>query len=64
MFIPVKHPEIGDMRVNGNPVKLLDMMPEVCTCAPELGQHNEEIYGRLLGMDKAQLQALAEEHVI
>ena len=64
MFIPVKHPVIGDMRVNGNPVKLLDMMPEVRTCAPALGQHNEEIYGQLLGMDKARLEALEEDHVI
>ena len=64
MFIPVKHPVIGDMRVNGNPVKLLDMMPEVRTCAPALGQHNEEIYGQLLGMDKAQLEALEKDHVI
>ena len=64
MFIPVKHPVIGDMRVNGNPVKLLDMMPEVVTCAPALGQHNEEIYGQLLGLDKEQLEALAEDHVI
>lgn len=64
MFIPVKHPVIGDMRVNGNPVKLLDMMPEVRTCAPALGQHNEEIYGQLLGMDKAQLEALEEDRVI
>lgn len=64
MFIPVKHPVIGNMRVNGNPVKLLDMMPEVRTCAPALGQHNEEIYGQLLGMDKAQLEALEEDHVI
>lgn len=64
MFIPVKHPVIGDMRVNGNPVKLLDMMPEVRTCAPALGQHNEELYGQLLGMDKAQLEALEEDHVI
>ena len=64
MFIPVKHPVIGNMRVNGNPVKLLDMMPEVRTCAPALGQHKEEVYGQLLGMDKAQLEALEEDHVI
>lgn len=64
MFIPVKHPVIGDMRVNGNPVKLLDMMPEVVTCAPALGQHNEEIYGQLLGLDKEQLETLEEDHVI
>lgn len=64
MFVHVDHPVIGDMRVNGNPVKLLDMMPEIKTCAPELGQHNEEIYGRLLGLDKADLESLAENKII
>ena len=31
---------------------------------PELGQHNEEVYGRLLGMDTARLDELAEQGVI
>ena len=34
------------------------------TCAPALGQHNEEIYGQLLGLGKEQLETLAEDHVI
>ena len=64
MFLDCDHPVAGHIKLNGNPVKLLDMMPEVRTCAPALGQHNEEIYGQLLGMDKAQLEALEEDHVI
>jgi crotonobetainyl-CoA:carnitine CoA-transferase CaiB-like acyl-CoA transferase len=34
------------------------------TPAPDLGQHNEEIYGDLLGMSDAERQALNEAEVI
>lgn len=43
MFIKVCHPAIGEMIVNGNPIKLMDTMPRINYPAPLLGQHNEEI---------------------
>lgn len=64
MFVPLHHPVIGDMRVNGNPVKLLDMMPQITRHAPELGQDNEAVYGELLGLDAAALNEYRENHVI
>ena len=64
MFVPLHHPVIGDMRVNGNPVKLLDMMPQITRHAPELGQDNEAVYGELLGLDAAALNEYREKHVI
>ena len=64
MFVPLHHPVIGDMRVNGNPVKLLDMMPEINRCAPELGQDNQAVYGELLGLDEAALQEYKDKRVI
>lgn len=64
MFVPLHHPVIGDMRVNGNPVKLLDMMPQITRHAPELGQNNEAVYGELLGLDAAALNEYREKHVI
>lgn len=64
MFVPLHHPVIGDMRVNGNPVKLLDMMPQITRHAPELGQDNEAVYGELLGLDAAALNKYREKHVI
>ena len=63
MFVPLHHPVIGDMRVNGNPVKLLDMMPQITRHAPELGQDNEAVYGELLGLDAAALNEYREKHV-
>ena len=64
MFVPLHHPVIGDMRVNGNPVKLLDMMPQITRCAPELGQDNQAVYGELLGLDEAALQEYKDKRVI
>lgn len=29
MIVPIKHPVIGDMKVNGNPIKLLDTKAEI-----------------------------------
>lgn len=43
MFIEIDHPVIGKMKVNGSPIKLMDMMPRINCPAPTLGQHNEEI---------------------
>lgn len=64
MFVHVNHPEIGDMRVNGNPVKLLDTMPKIEKPAPLLGQDNEDVYGRLLSFDKEKLDNLKATGVI
>ena len=64
MFIDVTHPVIGPMKVNGNPIKLLDTMPEVRCPAPTLGQHNQEILHEMLGMTEADVQALAAEGVL
>ncbi len=64
MFPEIEHPIIGKMKVNGNPVKLLDTMPEIVSPAPALGQHNEEVYGELLGFDSAKIAALKEAGVL
>lgn len=64
MFIEVEHPVIGKMKVNGNPVKLMDMMPKVNCPAPTLGQHTEEILEDMLGYTKEEVAAFAANKVI
>lgn len=64
MFPVVHHPVIGDMRVNGSPYKLSDTPPEIREPAPALGQHNAEVYGKLLGIGEDKLQQLKENGVI
>lgn len=64
MFIEVDHPVIGPMKVNGNPVKLMDMKPRVNCPAPTLGQDNDLILGKFLGMNEDEISELRQEHVI
>ena len=64
MFVPMHHPVIGDMKVNGNPVKLLDTKADISRPAPDLGQDNAAVYGELLGLTEADLTALKEQQVI
>lgn len=63
MFIEVDHPVIGKMKVNGNPIKLMDMMPRINCPAPTLGQHNEEILQEL-GYTAEQIEELGKNGVI
>lgn len=64
MFVEVNHPVIGPMKVNGNPVKLMDMMPRVNYPAPTLGQDNDLIYKNMLGLSDDEIRDLHEENVI
>jgi CoA:oxalate CoA-transferase len=63
-FEEVEHPVIGRIKV---PFHLWNMSASNSTYrrpAPLLGQHNEEIYGGLLGYDEAALTALRTGGVI
>lgn len=64
MFFEMEHPTIGKIKVIGNPVKLHDTMPRIWNHSPELGEHNEEIYGGMLGKTNDQLVKYKEEGII
>ena len=64
MFIEIDHPQIGKMKVNGNPVKLMDMMPRINCPAPTLGQHNKEILEEMLGYTEEYVKQLEAHSVI
>jgi formyl-CoA transferase len=63
MLVTVEHPTRGSITMPGCAVQLTDSLVEAQP-APLLGQHNEEIYGALLGLSSDQLQKLASEGVI
>jgi formyl-CoA transferase len=62
-FATVQHPVRGDFTMPAWPVKMSDTDVEV-TCAPLLGQHNEEVYAEVLGYTAEELAELREEGVI
>ena len=64
MFVPLHHPIIGDMKVNGNPVKLMETKPDITVPAPELGQDNADIYKEFLNLNENDLKELQENKII
>lgn len=63
MMVHVEHPTIGDMYIQGVPIKLTKTPESVDAPAPLLGQHNEEIYC-MFGLSKEEVARLKGERVI
>jgi formyl-CoA transferase len=63
MIVELEHPTRGAYPMPANPVRMSDSPTEVIR-APLLGEHNAEIYGKLLGVDDAELDALRRDGVI
>jgi formyl-CoA transferase len=63
MIVDLEHPVRGKFSMPGCPVQLEDSPAEI-RIAPLLGQHNEEVYGQLLGLGSDQLAQLKEQGVI
>lgn len=64
MIIDVEHPKLGRVPVTGIPFKLSASPGEIRHLGPDLGQHNAEVYGDLLGLSAAELQELQTNGVI
>jgi len=60
----VEHPVIGKQRIDGLPVHLSETDWRFSEGGPLLGQHNQQIYGELLGLDANEIAELTEEGVI
>lgn len=60
----VHHSAIGDVRVEGLPVHLSETDWTIEHGAPCLGEHNDLVFGDLLGLDAAEIASLHDEGVI
>ena len=63
MIVDVEHPTRGKMAMPGNAIRMSASPTEV-TPAPLLGEHNAEIYGKLLGYGEDDLATLKKDGVI
>lgn len=64
MLVDIEHPTIGEMRVTGNPIKLLTTMPAIEKPAPALGEHNYVVFKRMLGFSNEYIDKLKKDKVI
>lgn len=58
MIVEYEHPEVGKVRLPGNPIKMSDMGSTPSKPAPQLGQHTDAVLDRLLGFSATQIADL------
>ncbi len=63
-FVEVEHPIIGKAKLPGIPFKLSETPGDVERPSPLVGEHNELILGKYLGMNKEEVERIKEEGVI
>jgi CoA:oxalate CoA-transferase len=64
MVVEVAHPQYGDLRMVGSPLKLGATPAQPRSWAPELGEHTETVLQRLCGLSPAEVSALREQGVV
>ncbi len=64
VFKCVNHPVIGDDWVVNPPWHLSETPASIERHAPLIGEHNEKVFGELLGMSSNEIKKLEEEEVI
>jgi crotonobetainyl-CoA:carnitine CoA-transferase CaiB-like acyl-CoA transferase len=60
----MNYPGLGNLPVPGIPMKLSLTPGSINTPSPKLGEHNEEVYGGLLGFNPEKLFNLKREGII
>jgi len=63
-IVRVPHPQWGEIAMQNAAPKLSETPGRVVSAGPELGQHNEEVYGELLGLESGQIADLAQRGII
>jgi CoA:oxalate CoA-transferase len=64
MILRADHPAFDGLIVPGSPLKTAGVAGAPATRAPDLGEHTDEVLGRLLGYDAGRLAELRAKHVI
>lgn len=62
-IVQLHHPEVGDERQPGNPVRMSALTQRTASSAPCLGAHTEEVLGQVLGVLPEEVHALIEKGV-
>ena len=60
----MNHHEVGERILPGMPVNMSNVPGLNYSYPPDLGEHNREIFGGLLGLSDAEITSLMEQKVI
>ncbi len=64
MIVEYDHPEVGRVRLPGNPIKMSGVSGTISRPAPRLGEHTDAILRELLGLTAGQIASLREQGAI
>jgi crotonobetainyl-CoA:carnitine CoA-transferase CaiB-like acyl-CoA transferase len=63
-WVPLEHPEFGMYEHEAPPFILSDTPAEMRRSCPQLGEHNEYVFGKILGLPREEIRELEREGVI
>ena len=63
-FVEIDHPEAGKVKILAPWVRFSDTPGAITSPAPLMGQHNREVFGRILGLSAQEIDALEEKKII
>jgi formyl-CoA transferase len=63
-IVEVMHPAIGRLKMQNVAPRLSETPGRIASTGPELGEHNDDVFGKLLGLGEAERNRLAEQGVI
>ena len=64
MVVEMEHPEAGKFMVPGVPIQFSETPAAIRSFAPNLGEHNFEVYGEELGLSREEVEELQKNGVI
>jgi len=64
MIVEYEHPEVGKVRLPGNPIKMSGMPGTISNPAPRLGEHTDAVLGELLALPAEKIAELRRQGVV
>ncbi|WP_258395937.1 CaiB/BaiF CoA-transferase family protein [Streptomyces sp. Amel2xB2] len=64
MIVESEHPELGTIRMPGNPIKMEKTPPMVRKAPPRVGEDNDHVYRDILGLSAEELAGLRESGAV
>jgi len=64
MIVEYDHPDVGRVRLPGNPIKMSGVTGTISRPAPRLGEHTDAVLGELLSLTREQIADLRAQRAI
>jgi CoA:oxalate CoA-transferase len=64
MIVEYDHPDVGKVRLPGNPIKMSVMRGTISKPAPRLGEHTDAVLSQVLSLSADQIASLREKNAI